>query len=659
MSYGTLYRLTFENLLGDSCQLDIEEEDYAGSVNDLTCEHSPIKIDYDVPSDNIFAPVNGSRATLRLVETTNSQFNTLFSGNVRKYRVSLYITESSDSSGEQELQWRGFIDPALYKVGYNQAPNIVTVVASDQLGYLKQVDWDQEGIGTELAVLGTILNKTDLDFNLYEGINIYEYNHNKTAADTPLDQTYFNYTMFNGYTYYDALHHILFKYRARIRQDRGIWTMYRPQEMYAAFNRRYYTFSAGTFSYSSNDSYNPSVALTSARTANDGLVRVVNASPMQKTSEAWKNYKITHNLGYIENHILNGDFSEWDNGDPANWDGRGNYTKHSVGLSMGSYADDDATVVWQELDFSVRNPGGIKITLNWSNVRVAPEDDMTVRFRLILRDYSGMWWSYVNNVAEYWEGGTAMNVVEVYYENTSAGAYMNESGGMTIETVLPFKGVVTIQLLNPTTTGDGDSSMIWNSVELACIDNTGGTSPTTYEFENYEEEFEHEVEIDSDNIKDGGDFEMMLGDVVKPNEIYLSAPPISTNQYAFKTILWLDSGYAIPTKRWRDTNSQYEDDYENYKTLIVLLKEAFAWYYSLPTRILHIPIISKLLHSTSVIEDTNDKTFVISKATWDVRYCKWTVQAYQIGQFYTRLIDENEEVLVDELGNELYSIDIN
>ena len=124
MSYGVIYRLTFENLFSESCQLNIEERDEAENITNLICKHSPIAITFDTPSNDILAPVNGSRALLRLISETTFQFRDLYTSDSRKYRVTLRI--------EYEIRWQGFIQPSQYMSRYKIAPNINEFVAMDQ-----------------------------------------------------------------------------------------------------------------------------------------------------------------------------------------------------------------------------------------------------------------------------------------------------------------------------------------------------------------------------------------------------------------------------------------------------------------------------------------------------------------------------------------------
>ena len=220
MSYATKYKVEWIDYFNQSAELLIEEWDYGGSSSDIKGTRSPITITYDTPSDFLFEPVNGSTMTIRLVAQTDFQFADLYTSNNRKYRVTLNI----DSS----LFWRGFLLPDQYQEEYKGPPYINEFIAADQLGYLKTLAWNNTSTLSEIEALEIILGATDLELDLQEGLNIYEDNFNSTAADSPLDQTYFDANVFGEKTYYDALYHILFKYNAVLKQRAGEWFIFRP-----------------------------------------------------------------------------------------------------------------------------------------------------------------------------------------------------------------------------------------------------------------------------------------------------------------------------------------------------------------------------------------------------------------------------------------------
>ncbi|MBU2177550.1 MAG: hypothetical protein KJ556_20860 [Gammaproteobacteria bacterium] len=615
--------------------MDVEERDLTpDSLTPLKCDHSPIQITFDTSSDCIFAPINGSRAVIKMIAITNFQFSNLYTADVRKYRVSLYIS-ADDSSGVGELEWRGFLHPEQRSTVYNQAPNMNTFIASDQLGYLKTLDWDRETPETELSALGTILNKTGLDFDLYEAINVYEKEHNSTVADSPLDQTYFNPKVFDGMSYYDALHQLLFKYKAVIKQDRGVWTIYRPEDMQTSFVRRYYTFSSGVFTYDSNDSFDPIVFTTSATTEFENLVRIENSSPMANTSPAWNKYELVQNYSRIENILENGNFSEWADNRPVGWKVQGvgqmKFYQESEGIKImgtGTLFREFRNVyqLVEDVDHD-----WLTISVDY-NVFVKKGESLLVE--IAVTRFSGpsgrrgeggtgylLWWDFDNN---WWTSNESK--YQEPHDNSAGDRGIYQGGGFEFTTTWSaYQGTKKIGIIlyapYDSEAGEGNDSgsfVVFKEANIHLVKATdivpgSGVAATT---ENYKDEDVHDVELNTNNTTDGGSFEMLLNDL----------PELDAHaNFVYYGGLWRDNLLTCPTEEWTDSTGVGK--------LVELLKRGFAWYYLNPTEILKVSIISRLINSTSVIQEINNdnKLYMIKKATWDVRYCRWTVEAYEIG----------------------------
>ena len=640
MSYTVKYRLTFNNLFGDSCQLDLEERDAAAGVSDLTCTHSPIQITYDTASDFIFAPINGSRALLRLVERTNFQFRTMGRADARKHRTSLYIT--NEDSSEQVLWWRGFLQPQQGQGVYNQSPNTIEFVATDQLGYLKTLDWDREDVETELSMLGAILEKTGLDFNLYEAINVYEDTHDSTVADSPLDQTYINPKAFTGMKYYDALGALLFKYKAIIKQDRGNWVITRPEDSGAEYTRRYYTFSSGVFTYDSNETHDPIVNTTSAgATAQDDLVRISNLSPSYRVSAAWQKYKLTQKYGKIDNALDNGDFSEWSGPTLLEWNKYGvfDYYQEIEGVRMNCIDRTDERITQRIYCKHDR----ASVSVNWE-VYVLSNDHInaTVRIRRqIVGQPTPLYWDFDNNAWTY----TGTPYFNYDYDNSGGGAAIVESGSFNCTLWHSFNfgntEYIEIELAPPRRIGGSstDSYLRWKEAKIQFTGGGQWGSDTIP----FDEENEHEVEINPNNTTDGGALEMLLSDVLQSETIW--GTPQNYLQFVYKGGLWLDVYQLTPTESWTDSSGT--------GSLVELMQNGLSWHYSSPTDILQVSIFSKLIYSTSVIQEVvsgTNRLHMIKKATWDVKYCKWTIEGYEIGTGagLALLAEDETEILAED-----------
>ena len=623
MSYGVIYRLSFPDLIGDTVQLDIEERDVGDSITNLTCEHSPVQITFDTPSDFIFDSINGSRALIKMVEDSNFQFRTLYTSDVRKYRMSLYVSAA--------LAWRGFLLPDQGSGNYRPAPNIISFIASDQLGYLKTLDWDRENVETELSVLGAIFNKTGLDLNLYEAIDVYEDSYNSTVADTPLDQTYINSEVFSGKTYYDALVQILFKYKAILKQDRGNWVIYRPENSGEKYTRRYYTFSAGVFTYSSNALYDPIVLTTSARTALSSIVRISNESPTWRISPAWQKYKLTQDYVKIENALVNGDFTEWIGNNPIEW--------HKSGTLTYVKAEDSLQIHGA----AVENGGFLNdIVVQHDRVRISVDYEVYVpvgdKLRVIIRFYrrldSGFvyYWNFNTGV---WQNTSAE--YEDYIDNSAGSEAVIQSGGFDFYTGFSFvSGTTQLFFSIREPVGDTTSYVRFKEASVLLV------KPAPIYPDNivdYDKTKIHDVEINSNNNADGGALTMFLNDL--DNVAYLG--------HVYRGGLWKDSAQINPTVNWTDSTGSGK--------LVDLLKNGLSWYYLQPTELLRVSIYSKLVHSSSVIQEAisgTDRLYLIKKVTWDVKYCRWNIDGYEIGTGDRPAIGtEDDDWLITEDGHTL------
>jgi len=624
ITYGTIYRLTFFDLFGQSCQLDLEQRWYTGTVNDLTCEHSPIQITFDTPSiDNIFDPINGSRAIIKVVATSDFEFMSWFTSDVRKYRVSLYI--------ETVLQWRGFLQPHQGSSAYKIAPTINTFVAMDQLGYLKTLIWDRENVETELSALGAILNKTGLGLNMYEALNVYEDNHASTAADSPLDQTYFNSKRFDGLTYYDALQQLLFKYKATIRQNLGYWEITRPEDVGTAYTRRLFTFSAGIFTYNSNASHNPVVSTTSTNTTRALLVRVSNESPNIDVAPAWNRYKLIQKFDKIENIFENGDFTEWNGNNPTEWE-RWNEA------SMTYIRDGDGVRIQSGAGYNAAFRQ--KVYLNNQSFRFKAEWDVFVEKGKVLKVYveinrhvpgqpTSLNWDFDMNA---WTYNNARFIGT--YDNSSGDAGLWQSDSFEFTTLFSFftqTDYIEIILYKPVEylTGGTMNYVRWKYAGAMC----GITSSLYDYFVDYFKDYSYEIDLDTNNTKDGGDVEMMLNDVI----------PGTFMGKVYYGGLWLDAAQLFPTQNWTDSSGS--------GPLVKLLMNGLSWAHLKPAEILKVSIYSKLVNSTSVIQEINydNMLFMIKRAVWDVRYGRWTIEGYKIGQGDIPTID----ALLAEDGTDL------
>ena len=617
MSYGTLYTLEFPDYFDRDIQVLIEEQDYAGASTDIKGGEVPLTISWKTPSDFILDPINGSVAKIGLKSETDFQFLNLYTNSNRKYRVTININGT--------LKWKGFLLPDQYQEDYKQTPYDNEFIASDQLGFLKTLAWDRENVETEITTLGAILAKTDLELNLFEGLNIYENNHNSTTADSPLDQTYINPKAFTDKTYYDVLKAILFKYAAVIKQDRGYWWIYRPEEAIASYQIRLWTYSAGVFTYNNTILNDPVVSSTSATVAKNDLVRITAGGMF--INAAWQKYQLTQNYGKIDSALENPNFTDWTLGIPDNWSkssGHIQIIREGDGVRMRA----DSTTVGYIAQRLNTGYSRIKFKLEW-DVRTVAGFTMNVDIRL--RHRSGVYGHTYDFDLDLWSSSDSFyrNV----YDNSGGSDAVWESGSVEFVTQAYSGNTdwIEIQLNNPVSAGAGGGHMIWKSASAEIMKEDGS------DVIDYDADKVIPVTINPANNFDGGDFKMLLSDV-----------GVNDSSLIYKGGLWLDSDQLISTDQWTGAGIT--------GILASLLQSSISKLLSQPQQVISVPIYSMILFSTSVIQEINNsnRLFMIRRATWDVLNGIWDIEGFEIGIGEgAALLNEDGEQLLNEDGSTL------
>lgn len=129
--YNTKYQIFFRSVNNELFQIQIKENNYNGSVTELTGGVSPFLINYDSESEFLYNPLRFSGGTLKVVGSDYLQ--SLFSTNYQQYKVNLL-----DKSNK--ILWTGYITPELYSQeysGFNFELEIECISALSTLEYFK------------------------------------------------------------------------------------------------------------------------------------------------------------------------------------------------------------------------------------------------------------------------------------------------------------------------------------------------------------------------------------------------------------------------------------------------------------------------------------------------------------------------------------------
>lgn len=311
MAYATKYSVTFKDVENITWVVKFEEDAFAGAVTTITPGNNPLNITYN-QSDK-FQPIVGSHADIQMVY--QSEVDNLYIETAHTIRVTIE-RDSTDV-------WQGWLLPGQYTRHFNQPKHYVTLTASDGLGELKGIKFEDSGDPyyyqqKEITVLSNILQKTGLQLNIYENIDIYEDDMDHAASDSPLDQTYIYADMYwdelsdERSDCYSVLEDIIKKYGAVIKQVGAAWWILRPNAFgLDSIAYRRFTY-AGVYSTASTYTSYYSVG-------SNMRYMYANAEMTKHPGVGRCEIELTNNLR--NNFIKNGNFDShtWDSGTPIYW----------------------------------------------------------------------------------------------------------------------------------------------------------------------------------------------------------------------------------------------------------------------------------------------------------------------------------------------------
>lgn len=229
MAFAVKYRTEFTDILGVDWRVDIEKNNYVGSILQMQTTGNPLRIEYLTPSDDLLSdPIKGSTAKLNIECTTNFQYIDLYNEADMTYKFKVYYGSTPT------LYWQGWVSND-YSEPYDTVPYTVSITALDGLGLLKYIDFKNgssiySGRAYESTVILNVLSKigyTEFD----EYVNLYDFYINNGVTDTPFNQIQLEQLVFEGEDCYTVLVEILKHYNAIIRQKNGRFVIYRPSEL--------------------------------------------------------------------------------------------------------------------------------------------------------------------------------------------------------------------------------------------------------------------------------------------------------------------------------------------------------------------------------------------------------------------------------------------
>jgi hypothetical protein len=232
MSWYASHRVEWTDILALNWKIEIEKTS-SSTVASMQANDVPLRIEYLTKSDNLLEnPIKGSTAEFTVYSDTHFQWVEIYSAFDLEKRVSIYHSDTT-------LFWRGFITPGDYSEPYDGVSYAVHISASDCLGFLKNLYFTTNGKNDGIPFTGRkLVSQIILDILLKiqvttftEFVNMYEDDMLQTVDDSPMDQEQLDVDLFLGLKCYEVLETILKKYNAIIRQEAGVYIIYRPYEL--------------------------------------------------------------------------------------------------------------------------------------------------------------------------------------------------------------------------------------------------------------------------------------------------------------------------------------------------------------------------------------------------------------------------------------------
>ena len=217
---ATKFRIQGTSDVFGQITVNIQLNGYTGSIIDLDAVGRDwIKLKIGDNSSEMSSPILAGKLTFSFY--VNEDFETTEIG---KSDVYTYYVEVLDDSLDQI--WAGWAMPEEYTEAYHNTPYVATVVASDGLQELKNVNYPlQDGKATLFTHLQNCLITTFVNNNIFESVNIYSNGMNSTASDSPFKQAQVTYNSFRSISEtpkaYEVLSSLLVPFFARIYQYRG------------------------------------------------------------------------------------------------------------------------------------------------------------------------------------------------------------------------------------------------------------------------------------------------------------------------------------------------------------------------------------------------------------------------------------------------------
>ena len=234
MARAQSHKIEYKDCADVNSLIEIWEEGYVGSVLECEADEDPLNVETTPMDPNIFMPIVGKGATIRILSVTEGQHRGMYTKQPLLKMVKIFKDDKSNP------WWLGFVNPEQYSEPYSRDINYpVTINCNDGFNALRRFKYlngtaKYDTRETFWNVLTRILGKTTLPYQyiyfasklICDGVTVgsdetllHELNANQMNYYNELDEPK---------SYREVLEMILACYGLQIRQEQGSIFIYEP-----------------------------------------------------------------------------------------------------------------------------------------------------------------------------------------------------------------------------------------------------------------------------------------------------------------------------------------------------------------------------------------------------------------------------------------------
>lgn len=232
MAFATRYRIEFDTIKGRSVKIDIEQDEFAGTITNLiAATENPIEIQYPNAEFEKMTGIRESRARVRIL-AKNISAEDLLADNDTEYKIKIYINGN--------IEWVGWLDNDYINELFLDTGVVLEISANDGLSLIKEIELQglSAGIGFEMWGLYRIkefitncLKNTQLDLDYWSFINMYPVGAAQRSTNNDFDAFYYahatSFTFIEGPREFNDCYSVLSKimqaFGCTLFQARGAW----------------------------------------------------------------------------------------------------------------------------------------------------------------------------------------------------------------------------------------------------------------------------------------------------------------------------------------------------------------------------------------------------------------------------------------------------